>query len=152
MSTTLTTLGRAASHLLTRHLQADRKAQPRENVARPFTQVSVPTLTADSNTHRKDRVCQRKEPGKAKEKANSMAKERPEARHLALHPEKLFEALHPQETPELLLAENGDQQGIVPHMRRPAPATTTTHHNAETGQVQVADVQWENTVRLFTPL
>ena len=81
-----------------------------------------------------------------------MAKERPEARHLVLLPGTLFEANHPQETPELPLAENGDPQDIVLRIRRPALATTITHHNAETGQVQAVDVPWGNTVRLFTPL
>ena len=107
MSTTITTLGRAASHLLTRHLQADRKARPRENVDKPTTQVSAPTLTVDLNTHRKDKVCQPKEPGKAKAKASSMARERPEAKHLDPHPEIHIEAPPPQVTAEPLPAENG---------------------------------------------
>ena len=152
MSTTPITLGRAANHLLTRHPQADQKAPLKENVAKPITQAPALTLIADLHTHKKDRVCQPKELGKAKVKASSMAKERPEARHLVLLPGTLFEANHPQETPELPLAENGDPQDIVLRIRRPALATTTIHHNAETGQVQAVDVPWGNTVRLFTPL
>ena len=112
----------------------------------------MPTRNADYDTHKKDRVWQSKEPGKAKEKASSTAKARPEAKHLVHPPEKAFEALHLQETPALLHAENGEQQDIVPHTKRPALATTIIHHNAEIGPLQEADVKWINTVRLFMPL
>ena len=154
MSTTPKALGvfpRSKVQLLIPPLQVDSKVPLQENVTRHSTQVSAPTLTADYDTHKKDRVRQSKEPGKAKERASSMAKVRPEEKHLVHPPEKVFEACHLQGTLALHHAENGEQQDIVLNTRRPALATTTIHRNAEIGQLQAADVTWTNTVRLFMP-
>ena len=100
----------------------------------------MPIPNVDYDIHKQDRVWQLKEPGKVKAKVSSPAKARLEARRLALHPERLFEAPHPQASREPLLAVNGEPQDIVQRIKTPALATITTHHNAATGQLQAAAV------------
>ena len=100
----------------------------------------MPTPNVDYDIHKKDRVWQSKEPGKEKAKESSQEKVNTEEKHLVHLPGTTFEALHLQETPALLLAENGEPQDIVPCTKRPALATTITHHSAEIGPLQEADV------------